>query len=459
MKLKPYSKMKDSGVEWIGEIPEEWKKKKLKFISKLFGRIGFRGYTVDDIVNDYEGAITLSPSNIIDDKFNLDKKTYLSWTKYEESPEIQIFENDILLVKTGSTIGKICIVDNQTEKMTINPQLVVLKSLQILPKFLTYFMRSNKFKDQIYCDIVGGSTPTISQEKIFNYYILSPTYEQQKQVVKYLDKKSIKIDSEISKNQKLIKLLKEKRQSTINDIVTKGLDPTVSMKDSGIGWIGKIPTEWSEPTISRLKQMKIILDFQDGNHGELHPKGDDFIEYGIPFLTAQQIDEYGKIDFIKANKLSEQFCKKLRIGFAKPNDVFFTHNATVGRVGIMSEDAPNSIIGTSITYYRLDDSKIDRKFFAYMMQSNYIYSQYEPIMKQSTRNQISILKQAKLRVLFPHIDEQKQIADFLDTEISKINLFILKIESQIEKLEELRQSLISSAVTGKIDLRNYPISV
>ena len=137
MKYKRYSKYKDSGVEWIGEIPEGWEVKKLKFVSDIFGRIGFRGYTVDDIVAQGEGAITLSPSNIIDDKFTLKKKTYLSWMKYEESPEIHVFENDILLCKTAS-IGKSCIVPKHSEKMTINPQLVVLKPFKISSKFLSF---------------------------------------------------------------------------------------------------------------------------------------------------------------------------------------------------------------------------------------------------------------------------------------------------------------------------------
>lgn len=212
--------MKDSGIIGIKKIPENWGKKKLKFVSRIFGRIGFRGYTVNDIVNEGEGAITLSPSNIFEDTFNLDNKTYLSWAKYEESPEIQIFENDILLVKTGSTIGKVCIVDNESEKMTINPQLIVLKSLMILPKFLIYFMRSDNFKDQIYCDIVGGSTPTVSQEKIFNYYIVSPTIKEQKQIAEYLDKKTSKIDSLISKVELQIKQLQEFRESLISSAVT-----------------------------------------------------------------------------------------------------------------------------------------------------------------------------------------------------------------------------------------------
>ena len=174
MTFVKYPKMKESGIESIGKIPEGWESRKLRTVCNMFGRIGYRGYTINDIVEEGEGAITLSPSNIIDDKFDLNKKIYLSWMKYEESPEIQIFDNDILLVKTGSTVGKVCMITNATEKMTINPQLVVLKSLKINSNFLLFFMVSNVFKDQLYASIAGGSTPTTSQGEILSHHILFP---------------------------------------------------------------------------------------------------------------------------------------------------------------------------------------------------------------------------------------------------------------------------------------------
>jgi len=223
------------------------------------------------------------------------------------------------------------------------------------------------------------------------------------------------------------------------------------MKDSEIEWFGKIPEHWNEPSVSRLKQMLIILDFQDGNHGELHPKVDDFTDTGKPFLTAEQIDEFGNIDFDNANRLPEEFCKKLRIGFSYANDILFTHNATVGRVAIMPPNAPDSIIGTSITYYRLDVERLNQIFFSFLMNSDYISSQYEPIMKQTTRNQFSILKQAKLKILLPNIDEQKNIADFLIDKTKKIDNEVLKNIKLIEFLKEKHQVMINNAVIKGID--------
>jgi type I restriction enzyme S subunit len=218
--LNPNAPMKDSGVEWIGEIPIEWEMVKIKYISDIFGRIGFRGYTTEDIVDEGEGVVTISPSNIKNDRFNLFNNTYLSYEKYYESPEIMIFENDIILVKTGSTIGKTAIIPKGTPEMTINPQLVVLKNVIIFPKFLYYQTICRFIKESFDVEQTGSTTPTISQHKVNEFPIVKPTYEQQQQIVEYLDEQTSKIDATINKEEKRIELLKEYRQSLISNVVT-----------------------------------------------------------------------------------------------------------------------------------------------------------------------------------------------------------------------------------------------
>ena len=212
--------MKDSGVEWIGEIPESWSVGKLKNICNVFGRIGFRGYRQDDLVSEGEGAITLSPSNMKDMKMNYEKCSYLTWEKYFESPEIQIKNDDILFVKTGSTFGKVALVENLPLAATVNPQIIVITNFKIFNKYLCYFLCSPIIRAQIDCSVVGGTIPTISQEKILNYSILIPTSKEQKQIAEYLDKKCAEIDSLISIKQNKIEELKEYKKSLIYEYVT-----------------------------------------------------------------------------------------------------------------------------------------------------------------------------------------------------------------------------------------------
>jgi len=222
--LNPNVKMKDSGVEWIGEIPSHWDKTKVKYVTEIFGRIGYRGYTTDDIVDEGEGVVTISPSNIKNDIFNLDSVTYLSYEKYYESPEIMIFTDDIIIVKTGSTIGKTSIIPDDVPKMTINPQLVVLKNIKVFPKFLYYQTTCRFIKESFDIEQTGSTTPTISQEKINEFPIIEPPISEQTQIVEYLDEQTQKIDSTIEKETQRIELLKEYRQSLISEVVTGKID-------------------------------------------------------------------------------------------------------------------------------------------------------------------------------------------------------------------------------------------
>jgi len=158
------------------EPKEGWKKKTIKDVCSIFGRIGYRGYTRNDLVdNAVDGAITLSPSNIVDNEMVYDKVTYISWFKYEESPEIMIFDDDILLVKTGSSYGKCALVKNLPHKATINPQFVVLKNININRGFLSYYLRTPYSKARFDEFVSGTAIPTFSQASLGNMAIIDST--------------------------------------------------------------------------------------------------------------------------------------------------------------------------------------------------------------------------------------------------------------------------------------------
>ena len=158
----------------LGIIPEDWEVVNLGSVAKVNGRIGFRGYTVADLVPKGFGAITLSPSNIINNQIDYSNCTYISWYKYHESPEIKVRNGDILLVKTGSTFGKSAFVKDLPEKATINPQFVLLNNFKCDSRYLSYVIAHDIIQNQIHADIVGGAIPTLSQEKIANFTLFAP---------------------------------------------------------------------------------------------------------------------------------------------------------------------------------------------------------------------------------------------------------------------------------------------
>ena len=200
----------------IGVIPNDWEVKNIGDVCQIFGRIGFRGYTVNDIVKKEQGAITISPSNIYGDKINFAKCTYISWFKYHESPEIKIYNGDVLLVKTGSTSGKTALVKNLNEKATINPQLVVLKKILINNFLLSYIMSYDIVQKQIISTIVGGAIPTLSQKQVLSFKIpLAPSLTEQTAIANALSD----ADGLIASLEKLIAKKRNIKQGAMQQLL------------------------------------------------------------------------------------------------------------------------------------------------------------------------------------------------------------------------------------------------
>ncbi|MCQ2960703.1 MAG: restriction endonuclease subunit S, partial [Bacteroidales bacterium] len=172
----------------------------LKNLCTIHGRIGFRGYTTDDLANSPDdGAITLSPSNIINGEIDFSNNTYLKWEKYYESPEIMLEKNNVVLVKTGSSIGKTALIRQIEHPTTLNPQFVVLKNIKANPVYFSYFMKGNYFQNSIMAIKVGSTIPTLSQENLGEINIFLPKLEIQNKIAAVLSS----LDDKIALNNRI----------------------------------------------------------------------------------------------------------------------------------------------------------------------------------------------------------------------------------------------------------------
>ena len=215
----PPEKMKDSGVEWIGQIPEGWEVKRLKFVLKTQGRIGFKGYTTSDLVDKENGALTLGASHMDwDGNINLDKPVYISWKKYYESPEIMVSKGDLLIVQRGSTCGKVVFVKKKLGPTTINPSLVLLKEINQYYKYV--FLGIKVVLNGILNIVSNTAIPMLSQFQIDNISIAVPPKKEQVAIVNYVNSRSAKIDKAVSLQVKQIAKLKEYKATLIDSAVT-----------------------------------------------------------------------------------------------------------------------------------------------------------------------------------------------------------------------------------------------
>lgn len=419
--------MKESGVEWIGQIPEEWGVSKLEQYVDIFGRIGFRGYTTNDIVNEGEGAISYSPSNIIDYSVIDNNNTYISWSKYDESPEIQIKTGDVLYVKTGSSYGKAGIVNNLSNRATINPQLVVLKPKKNTDsRLINYFLNSSVGKDQSEL-IVGGSTiPTITQESIKKMIFPKMSFEEQQKIADFLDKKTAQLDKVKSLLEEQIQKLRGYRASLIYETVTKGLDKTVPMKDSGIDWIGQVPEGWGISKIRYLvttRSEKRITDSSIPYIGleNIESQTGKFVETGIQVDKSENIVvEIGDVLF---GKLRPYLRKYWRATF------------------------PST---ASSEFLVFQSSELDMNFLYYAIQSDSFIEEVNTSTYGSKMPRASWEYIKNMKIAFPSsLVEQQKIADFLDKKTVQIDKLIQIKNQQIDNINKQRQTLIYDYVTGK----------
>ena len=235
MKLKPYPKYKDSGIKWIGDIPEGWEVIKGKFKFKIKGGYAFPS---DDFVD--EGVSLVRIGDMIEGSINTKNCAKLPREYLLRKKEFLLQENDILVAMTGATIGKISEVPKTNEKLLLNQRVGKIESKEN-KEYYKYLLGVDFIQKQIKLICEGSAQENISSEQIETFFILNLNDEQQTAITSFLDKKSAKIDSLIEKDKKLIALLKEKRTALINHAVTKGLDPNVKLKDSGVEWMGEIP--------------------------------------------------------------------------------------------------------------------------------------------------------------------------------------------------------------------------
>ncbi len=453
-KWKAYPKYKDSGVQWLGEVPEGWEVWKL---SHLTVRIG-SGKTPSGGAEVYqnEGIPFIRSQNVYDDGLRLDDIVYIDESIDEEMAWSRIFPNDILLNITGASLGRTCIVPKDFGKANVNQHVCAIRMEQ---SENSYYI-AGYFKSAIakaYYDFAqnGSGREGLNFEQIGTMQIPLPPLPEQKAIAAFLDQKTAQIDRLIEKKKALIERLNEKRTALITESVTgknlaKILDEEkvsrgaaehaeIKYKDSGVEWLGEIPEEWDAFPMRRVTE-----NVKTGTT----PSGADEIYYsedGINWYTPG--DFIGEISLGEAKrKLSEEGIQEVRI-FPPFTVLLVGIGATIGKVAVILEKSSFNQQINGISY----GEGVDPLFAAYFLTTLKDY-----IVKCGKYTTLPIINQDETKSLpfiCPPLSEQKAIAAFLDRKTTQIDQMKEKVQAAIEKLQEYRTSLITAAVTGKIDVR------
>lgn len=419
--MKTYEEYKDSGIEWIGEIPEYWEVKRLKYIAKV------QNSNVDKKKNENElGVLLCNYIDVYNNEFIDSHINFLEASAtIKEIDKFRIDNEDVLVTKDSEDPNDIAIpalVNEHFENVICGYHLTQIKpTLNILTgSYLFRLFQSCKFNAQFIVSANGVTRYGLSIRSIANAFIPILPIEEQTQIAKYLDYKTSLLDKLIEKNEKLIELLEEKRSAIINQAVTKGLNP-VKMKNSGIEWIGEIPEHWG------TKMIKHAIYLQRGHD----LSSDKFVEGQYPV--------YGSNGIIGYHNEYTSIGPSITIG----------RSGSIGEVNYIEDNfwAHN----TTLYAKRLNDIFAKYAFYIFhVVQTESVFS--GSAVGTLNRNYIHAMK-----FVFPPIIEQTQIAKYLDYKTSLIDKLVTDKRKSNEYLKEYRATLISNVVTGKVDVREEKV--
>ncbi len=433
--MKQYPSYKDSGVEWIGEIPSHWVKVKPY---SLFRPVKREPAIEDDIITCFRDGVVTLRKNRREDGFTMSSK---------EIGYQRIMKNDLVIHEMDGFEGSIGVSDSMGKSTPV--YTVIPSSKNHNNRFWMYLLRV--MSKTGYIESLSRSIRERTTEFRWNMWknVLFPTppLPEQHQIVSFLDNKTSLIDKLIDTKKRKIELLKEYRTTLINQVVTKGLNPNVEMKDSGVEWIGEIPSHWEKISIKHL----VTTPITDGPH--VTPT---FIDDGeIPFLSVEGVVgntiDFNKVRGYISKELHRQYTKKCK---PQRDDVLLVKSgSTTGKSTIVETDLEFNI-WSPLCIIRSNQTKIIPRFTFLTFQSGYFILFIENNWSYGTQPNIGMGVIENLRIVVPPISEQHEIVSYLDEKTSTVDTEIGMEERKIELLKEYRQSLISEVVTGKIKVTN-----
>ncbi|MDB2567555.1 restriction endonuclease subunit S [Flavobacteriaceae bacterium] len=439
--MKKYDLYKDSGVQWIKEIPCNWEKSRIRMVGDLYGGLtGKKGSDFNDEDN---------PSNKPFVPFtNIFNNTYISKDHFqyvnveENENQNRVLKNDLFFLMSSESyedLGKCSILLENVEELYLNSfcKGFRIKDSKVYPLFLNYQLLGSLHKEMISVEGNGFTRINLRQNRLLDIPVFIPSLSEQQQIVSFLDTKTTLIDSLIEKTQQKIELLKEKRTSIINEVVTKGLNPKVEMKNSGVEWIGDIPSHWETTKFKFKGEVIIGLSYKPENQVDEND--------GVLVMRSSNVQN-GKPSFHDNVYVNCKISDKLR---TREGDILIcSRNGSrrlIGKNCLITKEIEGMSWGVFMTMYRTPYYK-----FFYWLLNSPVFKSQSGLFLTSTINQLTVSTLENMVV--PYVSdkiEQQQIVEYLDEQTELIDKTVSIEEKRIELLKEYRQSLISEVVTGK----------
>lgn len=446
MKYPAYPKYKDSGVEWLGEVPEHWEVKKATYCFRVIGS----GTTPrSDLSDYYDGDIPwvttseLREASIFATKHLLTEEALSHYSALKKYPV-----GTILMAMYGATIGRLGIL---AIPATVNQACCAFAWPELVDNRFFFFWLWMRRPVLISLSF-GGGQPNLSQDDLRKVRIPLPPLSEQRTIAAFLDAQTSKLDALIAKKRELIDKLKEKRAALITRTVTRGLppdaakaaglDPHPKMKDSGVEWLGKVPEHWE---VRKLKYISSGITV-----GIVIEPSKYYEDEGIPCLRSFNVKQNYLTD-TSLVYISEESNALLEKSMIYTGDLVVVRSGQPGVTAVVDErfDRANCIDLIIIRRPR-DNYEL---FISYFLNSKQAQVQFSEGTGGAIQQHFNIAMAANLLIAIPPLPEQRAIAAYLDRETAAIDALVAKVETAIDRLQEYRAALITAAVTGQIDVR------
>ncbi|MBT3473748.1 MAG: restriction endonuclease subunit S [Gammaproteobacteria bacterium] len=441
-KYQAYPEYKDSGVEWLGEIPSHWCSTQIKYgyditLGKMLQK---EAKTSEDQLKPYLKAINIQPSGL-----SLENVGEM-WFSPNDMHTLRLRDWDVL-VSEGGDVGRSVIWRNELQECYIQNAINRARPIKERSSgYLFYWLRM--LKDSEFIDILCNKATIahFTAEKLECSPLLLPPDEDTNQIANFLDHETAKIDTLIEKQQQLIKLLKEKRQAVISHAVTKGLNPDAPMRDSGVEWLGEVPEHWA------ITRFKFVCDrIIAGPFGSSVTK-DMYVKRGYKVYGQEQVipNDFMVGDYYISEKDYTNFSRYV----VSSGDVLISCVGTFGMIAVFPEEAEPGIINPRLIKAEVNSSH-SPYYIREFLKSETVFKQFELLSRGGTMGVINIAILSEIVVAVPALDEQNEIITYINNEKLKYRTLIEHADRAVNLLQERRTALISAAVTGKIDIRDW----
>ena len=437
-RFKPYPAYKDSGVEWLGQLPSHWSLRKWRYCCHVT-----QGQVPPDD-DRYRDRIMIAPNHIESGTGRI-LFTETADEQGATSGKYMVKPGDIIYSKIRPALNKACIATGHW-LCSADMYPVAISTADLTPKYLLYFILSGPFVRLMVDESMRVAMPKVNRETVSDCPLLIPPLEEQESIVRLLDRETARIDGLVAKKERLIELLQEKRAALITRAVTKGLDPSAPMKDSGVEWLGQIPAHWE---VKRLRDIAASL--QTGPFGsQLHAA--EYVSGGCPVINPVNLRDGCLIPDWNCT-VDEHTASRLERHTLLAGDIIFARRGELGRCGLVTSHQDGWICGTGSLRLRPLPELSRPEFLLHSLSTRGVGEWLELQSVGATMLNLNGSIIGRIPIGFPPMNEQEEIVSRVSNEIHRSDTLVAKVREAIGRLKELRTALISAAVTGKIDVR------